>query len=464
MIDVRNMSVSEKHDDRACVDFDGYPDSLNLVAMRSLRPGEELRQRSMPGASSAELLVTMGIVPGAESQGVPKDQQLLDLNADLRVMLQVPPVNLSDFPGNTHIAIKMKFLDEFAGLDLRAPRLEGAPVARTSFTLPDDSLGSGRLLPTARFMCSQFNATGKQLEIKEETRILFNHCFEHCDLDVNPSSASDKRPILEYSLDVEVMARKLAADWCTAAINQCGAYIEAVAEATGLPTGSKDGLITVGIGHTVMTHFKAKHKDGSTGKSRKPRQARVVSVQEETMTVRVEFSGNSKRHEVPADWIVEAQPAKVAGLLASGCTPARVQRGKLAITLLRTERSALFYHFDAFSKSAATMQGLDDHHKALRQSDDMIGANKCIELIDKFMNDEDKEIDDNMIALMSGSMDTLPQLTDEGLPAPRGSDKPVWGLPKLDSTEQLENWGINDAEDLPSKAAASEKGFSSSGD
>jgi len=110
------------------------------------------------------------------------------------------------------------------------------------------------------------------------------------------------------------------------------------------------------------------------------------------------------------------------------------------------------------------MQALDDHHKALRQSDDMIGANKCIDLIDKFMNDEDKEIDDNMIALMSGSMDTLPQLTDEGLPAPRGSDNPVWGLPKLDSTEQLENWGINDAEDLPSKAAASEKGFSSSGD
>eukprot|EP00929_Paragymnodinium_shiwhaense_P082406 TRINITY_DN4340_c0_g3_i1.p1 TRINITY_DN4340_c0_g3~~TRINITY_DN4340_c0_g3_i1.p1 ORF type:complete len:870 (-),score=204.03 TRINITY_DN4340_c0_g3_i1:78-2687(-) len=445
LTDVRNTSGTS-----CSVDFGESAEGPELLAQKKLRPGEELTQRCMPDGSSAAFLAEMGLVPGAEQPGVPKDTDLIEMNSNRRVLLQIPAITIDMFPSEAHIKPKLRLLSEYASLDLAAPRPETAPPDRICIRLPEEAVETGRLLPTARFLMSQVTVTGLSLDLDQECSMLFNEFFRHCKLERYPEVEDKYQGMfsVERSGDVEVMARSLVADWCTARINEYTTAIELTAQETGLPTGTRNGIISFGVGHTVMAYFKAKRKDGTTAKSRTPRQAKVCSVNEEDMTVRLEFMGNKRKHEVPADWIVEAQPTAVAGLLSSGVTPTRIKRAKLAITLLRTERAVLFYMYDAFALVAKTIDGLVKKARRLRENGNDVEADKCQAVIEDFLAKEIEGIDDEKAeALLPTKLEQLPNLPDEnGVVAPRDSDLPRWGLPQVKTDGML---GDLEPEPLP---------------
>jgi len=417
--------------------FQASSTHLSLIAMQPVKPGEELFQKMAEGESGAQLLASLGIVPGAEQLGVPGDKELLEMNMSATTMLQIPPIVISDFPPSTYVGLKLQLLADYAGLELAAPRLSTASVKKTSFKLPDEAIGTGRLLPTARFLNAEIQALpGSSTEWMNRFFVRF---FKHCNLEggypsldnaqqIDPKSDGTQR--MMYTAELEVQARNLVAQWCREAIIDYAAVVDEISRATGLPVGSGEGVIVVTPGQVVLSYFKSRRKDGSTGKSRKPREARVISVGDSTL--RVEFLANGRRHEVPSGWVVGAQPVPTAGLLAAGCTPDGLKRGKLAITLLRTEKAILGMYLRALTQSAEVLQGLLSQAKNCNDLGDIAGLEKCSAAIRDFLSREMLELDEETQSLQPQTLDQLPQLGEDGQPLPpTDPNRPLWNLPPV---------------------------------
>jgi len=431
LAEIRNTSKAKA----ANVAFRAGPDALSLVAVRRLRPGQELLQNSAPEASNSWLLAHLGIVPGAELPGVPADLDLIDMNANCGGTIAVPPLTAADFPSRDHMAEKLALLSQYAGVELAAPRLPDLPVSKVGFRLPDEAIGVGRLLPTARFLCSDVRAN--PAEVQERLAIQFVRFFQHCQLEgglpptdlVRSARArgEEQMPEVGYTVDLEMTARRLVAKWCSESVVKLNEAVNAVSTATGLPTGSAEGVIMVGPGQTVMAHFKARRSNGSLGKSRQPRQARVISVEPEAGTVRLEFVANNRRHEVPSSWVVEAQAIPVAGLLSSGISPERLARARLAITLLRTERAVLARMMTTLLESAVAIEELDKLASSFSKTGDEENAKKCLDKIQEFLAQEMFVLDEETAALQPLSLKQL--LVDEN----DGEIVPRWSLPPVTS-------------------------------
>ncbi|CAE8600263.1 unnamed protein product [Polarella glacialis] len=364
--DVRNSS---RRSPSSGFRFD--PSSIALVTTKRLKPGEELLQKVAP-ASAAWLLANLGIVPGAE------------------------------YPGR--------------------------PV------LPDEGVGTGRMLPTA---VEGFIIIGA-------FSVRF---FQHCKLEGGyPSTHEEefswflaqeqtvaKVMTLAYTSGLEVSARTsartLAADWCVKALLEKSFDIERIAKETGLPQGNSQGVIAVQVGMTVMAYFKAKHQDGTVGRSQKPREAKVLSGTDEL--VRVEFLANKKRHEIPANWIVSASDVPIQSVLASGCSAERLQRGKLAITLLRAEAAILAPFMEALKQSAAAVEELEKKLTYFRKSGDDKASEQVIKIMQSYLEREIMEVDKDLIAMLPESLDKLPAMFND--PANSGGtfDNPMWRLPPV---------------------------------
>merc|ERR1719221_2018151 len=119
------------------------------------------------------------------------------------MMLQIPPIPISEFPSASHMGAKLRLLAQHAGLELSAPRLPDLPIEKTAFKLPDETIGTGRLLPTARFLISEIQTLPG--DVQEWVRRFYVRFFQHCELpgglpDVNISE--EGRPGMERTLSL----------------------------------------------------------------------------------------------------------------------------------------------------------------------------------------------------------------------------------------------------------------------
>jgi len=111
---------------------------------------------------------------------------------------------------------------------------------------------------------------------------------------------------------------------------------------------------TLTEGAIVKAHFKAKGKDGKTGKSRKPREARVQSMNDDLVTV--QFLSNGVRHNIPRTWIVDQDGPRIQKqtptqtLDLTPPNPTRVARGELVISLLQAEAEVIGVVFNMHSR------------------------------------------------------------------------------------------------------------------
>jgi len=149
--------------------------------------------------------------------------------------------------------------------------------------------------------------------------------------------------------------------------------------------------------------------------------------------VRLEFLANSRRHEVPGNWVVGAEPVPSAGLLGSGISPQRLERGKLAITLLRTERAILGVYVDALSKSADTIEELQRLLKQYTGANDKANIEKCNASMQSFLARELMELDEETASLQPQSLDQMPPLKgpDGEDVGQRDLNKPIWNMPPV---------------------------------
>ncbi|CAJ1450733.1 unnamed protein product [Effrenium voratum] len=377
--------------------FETEGDRLVLSAQKRLQPGEEVLQKVQQ--SSAWHLVKLGVVPGSEKPGVPSDAELVECNEAGNCWLPGPETDPSSYPKQTFMGTKIELLLEHAKLDFRGPRLPWMPPRQYCFVLPDEAFGSGRLLPAARFIIADIAGMGSN--IKTWMRRWFVRFFRHCKLESLPSTkienASegeevDKVLTMVHDTKVEVMARRIVGTWAQQAILKKDEMIEQIASSTGLPLG-ENGVIVVKEGQTVKAYFKAKRKDGTVGKSKKPREAVVISIEEQTL--RVKFA-NKKRHEIPHNWVVSSTPLPNPKLLTAGCSPERLARGKLAITLLRSEKSILGLVMETLSEAADMLEELSNGVEGCKERGDPQGAEKLMKVIRHYLDQELVDLDEEL--------------------------------------------------------------------
>jgi len=440
-------------------------DQLILSAKMGLRPGQQLRKQVM--ASSAWLLATLGVVPGAELQGVPSDLELVEMNGSATCWLPCPETDPSDYPRETHMGTKIKLLVEHAKLEVRGPRLPSTPPEDFCFVLPEEVLGAGRLLPAARFMIADVAGMGGDVDMWMDR--WFVRFFRHCKLKSYPSThkedkASDEEQVeqvltMVHDTQIEISARRVAATWLEQAILEKSNKIEKIASSTGVPVGNADGVIVVKEGQTVSAHFKARRKDGTTGKSKTPREAVVLALLEGAL--RVKFVQSKAKHEIPTNWVVSSTPVPDPKLLTEGCTPTRLARGKLAITLLRTEKTIAGISLEVLSEAADHLQELANGVERCKEQGDPEGAEKFFKIIRNFLDAEMVEVDEELAKVLPKSLADIP--SDPGYN--QFLDKPLYSLPEgyldpkfktdtmlVDPTEG-QTGGARDAEEREPKPA-----------
>ncbi|CAL1169596.1 unnamed protein product [Cladocopium goreaui] len=409
------------------VGFEKEGDRLVLTGMKSLRPGEQLYKRVEK--SGAWLLANLGVVPGSEKLGVPSDADLVECNTSGNCWLAGPETDPGSYPRQTYMQTKMELLQEHAKLDFRGPRIPGTPCKNYSFVLPDEAMGTGRLLPAGRFLIADIAGMGG--DVKAWMERWFVRFFRHCKLDSYPSTGNrssdeqvDEVLTMVHDTQIEVQARRTVATWAQQALLEKNQMIERIASGTGLPLGDTDGVIVVQEDQTVMAYFKAKRKDGSIGKSKKPREAVVLSIMEETL--RVQFVGNKRRHEIPQNWVVSSAPLPDPKLLSSGCSPERLARGKLAITLLRNEKAIVALVLETLSEAADMLEELGNGVEGYKQHGDTESADKLMKIIRQFLDREMVELDEELAECLPKSLADIP--SDPGHKP--YLDKPLYSLPE----------------------------------
>jgi len=182
--------------------------------------------------------------------------------------------------------IKLRLLAERAGLDLRRK----ASGAATQLTLPDDFLLRGRMLPAARFIVAAVKPEPGEDEETACTRI-FNELFQG----VGPGSEDQPLPPVKpvptsgADLSREIVARTVAWEWCERVLKRyrfaASRVLRDIGKKTDDDIDADAPAETLTEGAIVKAHFKAKGKDGKTGKSRKPRESRVQSMNDDLVTV-----------------------------------------------------------------------------------------------------------------------------------------------------------------------------------
>ena len=426
---------------------------LVFTALKSLRPGEQLFKRVEQ--SGAWLLANLGVVPGSEKPGVPSDADLVESNMSGTCWLPGPETDPGSYPRQTYMQTKMELLQEYAKLDFRGPRIPGTPCKNYSFVLPDEAMGRGRLLPAGRFLIADIAGMGSDVKLWMER--WFVRFFRHCNLESYPSARSsasedeqaDEVLTMVHDTQIEVQARRTVATWAQQALLDKNRMIERIAGSTGLPLGNTDGVIVVQEDQTVMAYFKAKRKDGSVGKSKKPREAVVLSIMEDTL--RVQFVGNKRRHEIPQHWVVSSAPSPNPKLLASGCSPERLARGKLAITLLRNEKAITGLVVETLSEAADMLEELGNGVEACKERKDTENADKLMKIIRQYLDREMVELDEEMAQCLPKSLADVP--SDPGHKP--YLDKPLYSLPEgyVDPKFSSDMMLLEDSDD----AGASEK-------
>jgi len=271
------------------------------VSLATLDPGSELRN-CFDSVSNQELFTQYGeVLIRMEEDAMP------EVNAYNEVPL---PIRLrpEHWKGNSDGAkqAKVKLLQKRAGIDLSSEAF---------LRLPMDAMPSGRLLPLARFIQSPLQGTiGKEAACEE----LFNSLFKDCHPSLlggseqwEPVLVEAEAPQNAEELYIEVQARKMAMDWYEKLIgnyNRSSERIQQDIHDSVLKTSSSSsssGDFQVELAEITKAFYKAKRKDGSTGKSRKSKECRVLSSSPSEGTVVVQFLENGVRHTIPEDWIVK---------------------------------------------------------------------------------------------------------------------------------------------------------------
>eukprot|EP00930_Biecheleria_cincta_P074814 TRINITY_DN62026_c0_g1_i1.p1 TRINITY_DN62026_c0_g1~~TRINITY_DN62026_c0_g1_i1.p1 ORF type:complete len:777 (-),score=143.63 TRINITY_DN62026_c0_g1_i1:47-2356(-) len=420
---------------KASAVFELSEHGLSLGAKSSLKPGEELQQQ-FEQMSGAWLLANLGIVPGAELPGAVADKKLWDLHPPSTCWLDAPQVDPLKYPRETFLAEKMRLLKEYAGLDLYMPRLPDTPAKDVSFVLMNDTIGRGRLLPTTRFILANIICMAHEVDVWLDR--YFVRFFKQCKLEkgypslhknlVSEVGDGEEQTLrIGYDVALEMKAREMAHTWAAEAIYEKSLTIEQIAACTGLPMGDGNGVIAVSDGQNVMAYYKAKRKDGSVGKSNKPREAKVIAVESETL--RVEFITNKRRHEIPRDWVVSARLLPKAEVLASGCSPEKLARGRLAITLLRVERAILAEYCNLITSTLNTIEHLQEVVDACKEKGDDEGAQKASNLLSQLVIREAVDVDGEDASMVPESIYDLPSIPKPGETV---LDKPLWPDPMDD--------------------------------
>ncbi|CAK0824544.1 unnamed protein product [Prorocentrum cordatum] len=209
-----------------------------------------------------------------------------------------------------------------------------------------------------------------------------------------------------------------------------------LSEQTGVPIGNKEGVVEVQPGQVVMAHFKAKRSDGKVSKSRKPREALVLSV--DKAVVRVEFTSNRRRHELDPSWIVELKTAPAAGLLTAGSSPSRLGRAKLAMTILRVEKAILDFYTDTFEKVWGYIEELLGSYSEMLRRNDEKEALKFLKMYLDLLDAEKQEVSNTEHFYLPLSVSDMPELRGafDARGAARMKDSGrMWNLPEVKGFE-----------------------------
>lgn len=344
------------------------PTGVQLAAFTSIKPGQELfRDGEM---TNAEYLAFFGVVPGSELPGIPSAVELLDANFNNRIRMQTLPIPITGYDPANRMDLKLKLLKKYLGLNLDDPRLPSTPVEEISVPLPEEP-GMGRLMPVMRFLLANLESVEGDQDLIH--RIAFNIYFQHCELPEYPEADESllsqetltRLQSLPTDVQIEVFGSRLLMDWVWYAIMLRADAIPKITEMTGIPSAEEGFAGVVQPGQIVMAHFKAKRADGSVAKSRDAREAKVLTTDKNK--VRLEFIGNQKRHEVPWDWVVGLDRVPSPQLLQKGCTPARLARGKVAMTLLRAEEAMLGIFFDLWDARRSQLEEWEEELNLLME-------------------------------------------------------------------------------------------------
>lgn len=118
------------------------------------------------------------------------------------------------------------------------------------------------------------------------------------------------------ALHHEVQAQAIAWGWCDEALkdyNKVAKHIvDSVEEARTKEAAeieAREGF-RFEEGDKVLTHFKAKGKDGKPAKSKSSKEALVLAAADDQGLATVQFAHNGVRHQVPRDWVVGRAPAE----------------------------------------------------------------------------------------------------------------------------------------------------------
>eukprot|EP00438_Fugacium_kawagutii_P019074 Skav229488 [mRNA] locus=scaffold4918:171263:182303:- [translate_table: standard] len=194
-----------------------------------------------------------------------------------------------------------------------------------------------------------------------------------------------------HDTQIEVQARRTVATWLQQAEWAAPCCDERIASGTGLPLGDTDGVIVVkedqtvaklqglsAVATEVMAYFKAK---------------------------RPKLSGTPhgytwgypwRRHEIPQNWVVSSAPLPDPRLLSVGCSPERLARGKLAITLLRCDAwhgwPVMALSIRCISLAADILEelgnGVEGPGSQYKQRGDKKSADKLMQVIRQYLDRE----------------------------------------------------------------------------
>ncbi|CAJ1346041.1 unnamed protein product, partial [Effrenium voratum] len=234
-------------------------------------------------------------IKGGEEDVVPE----ANVYNEVLLPVRVPAEHWRETPKAVKKA-KLGLLQRRLGLDL---------AGKATLRLPMDAISGGRLLPLARFVHTPVPVLDREAKCEELFDMLFKDCHPSL-LPGNEDSAWGVQPTEVPpapanlgQLKVEVQARILAAEWyesCLASYNRMSDRIYKDLE-DGYLSGAGSGSQEIQLAEITEAYYKAKRKDGKTGRSKAPKQCRVLSPSPEEGTVTVQFLENGVRQTIPEE-------------------------------------------------------------------------------------------------------------------------------------------------------------------
>lgn len=338
------------------------------VALHDLEPGTELRNCFEP-ASNLELFTQYGEVQIKDTST--DEDAVPEANAFNYVQLPIKvPAEQWRASSDSLKKVKLDILRRRAGFDFSREADGSEPFMR----LPMDAMVTGRLLPTARFICMPVAPQ----DMEETCDELFTNLFADCDPSLLPgselewggrSASSRAPPNNADELALEVKARVLVAEWFENSLRGYNKMSEKIAQeledtlvtSPGSPTAPGDSS-QLQLAEVTYAYYKAKRKDGRTGKSRAPKTCRVLSSRPSDKTVIVQFLENGVRHTIPEDWLVREADKGSAAAEKGGqqLASAHRARGLLAMALLGSQSSILQACYEMLLNVLQIGQGILD--------------------------------------------------------------------------------------------------------